>query len=75
MSDRLLALLIPAIAVIVSALIAAFAQVGRGRDTAVLLALSNREAEIRRLEGQIHDLEEDRPHHDHNHPNHPPHFG
>ena len=59
MSDRLLAILIPAIAVIVSALIAAVAGAGKNRDTAVLLALMERDAEIRRLAEQVHDLQEE----------------
>ncbi len=61
MSDQLLGILIPAIATIAVALIAAVAGAGKGRDTAVLLALSNRDAEIRRLEAELRDLEEDMP--------------
>jgi hypothetical protein len=60
-SDQLLGILIPAIAVIVSALIAAVAQAGKGRDTAVLLALLGKDDEIHRLENQIRDLKEDTP--------------
>ena len=58
MSDQLLGILIPAIAVIVSALIAALTQAGKGRDTAVLLALAEKDAEIRHLEDRVRDLEE-----------------
>ena len=69
MSEQLVGILIPAIAVIVSALIAAVAGAGKGRDAAVLLALIERDAEIRRLADELQELREDEEdgHHGHRH--------
>lgn len=58
MSDQLLGILIPAIALVAAALITALAGAGRGRDTAVLLALAEKNDKIRRLEDQLDDLED-----------------
>ena len=59
MSDQLLGILIPAIALVAAALITALAGAGRGRDTAVLLALAEKNDKIRRLEDKLDDLEDD----------------